>query len=127
MSPSTTRCTDTPQHQGLELQQQTDVSAGLTASNDLLWHSSPVPTSLFMLSIGPTINANILLAGLLELPGRTFDEWREAMRHGAKVWPDPQLVSPGHTVLLSWLHSLIVIAAAVPSPTAITPYHKLGQ
>ena len=56
-----------------------------------------MPTSLFMLGIGPTINANILLAGLLELPGRTLDEWREAMRHGAKVWPSPQLVSAGGT------------------------------
>ena len=38
-----------------------------------------------MLSIGPTINASILLSVLLELPGKTFDSWRDHMKHGVKV------------------------------------------
>ena len=78
------------------------VSAVVGASGDLLYNSSPLPASLFMLSIGPTINASILLSVLLELPGRTFEQWREHLRHGIKVRTAPALLPVLAHMVHSW-------------------------
>ena len=52
---------------------------------DLQLSASSVPHNIFLLSIAPLINAQLLVGVLMETPLPLLDSWRQDMRHSVEV------------------------------------------